>query len=52
MTRRDIFNEVLAGLREVGALERGGKTFRSYRAARAQTRSALGPLPHPRQVKG
>ena len=27
MTKRDIFNEVLAGLREVGAFERGGKTL-------------------------
>ena len=27
MTRRDIFNEVLAGLREVDALEHGRKTL-------------------------
>ena len=52
MTKRDIFNEVLAGLREVGAFERGGKTLRSHRLTRAQTRSALRPLPHPQRVKG
>ena len=52
MTKRDILNEVLAGLREVGAFERGGKTLRSYRLTRAQTRVAPSPLPHPRRVKG
>ena len=52
MAKRDIFNEVLAGLREIAAFERGGKALRSYRLTRAQTRAALGPLPHPKRVKG
>ena len=52
MTRRNIFNEVLAGLREIAAFERGGKALRSYRLTRAQTRAALDSLPHPRRVKG
>lgn len=33
MARRDIFNEVLAGLREVKAFEEGRKTLRTYRLA-------------------
>lgn len=31
MTKRDIFNEVLAGLREIQAFETGKKTLRTHR---------------------
>lgn len=52
MANRDVFNEVLAGLREIGAFERGRKTLRSHRLSKAQTRAALRPPPHPRRAKG
>ena len=31
MTRRDVFHEVLAGLREIQAFEKGRKTLRTHR---------------------
>ena len=31
MTRRDVFREVLAGLREIQAFEKGRKTLRTHR---------------------
>ena len=33
MTKRDVFNEVLAGLREIEAFEKGRKTLRTHRVA-------------------
>ena len=31
MAKRDVFNEVLAGLREIEAFEKGGNTHRPHR---------------------
>ena len=32
MAKRDVFNELLAGLREIEAFEKGGNTHRPHRA--------------------
>ena len=40
MARRDVFNEVLAGLRETEAFEKGRKTLRTHRVA-----SKAAPVP-------
>ena len=44
MAKRDVYNEVLAGLREIEAFEKGRKTLRSYRVRPKTTRRLL-PIP-------
>ena len=40
MAKRDVFNEVLAGFREIEALEKGRTTLRTHRVA-----SKAAPVP-------
>ena len=44
MAKRDVYNEVLAGLREIEAFEKGRKTLRTHRVVPKATRRLL-PAP-------
>ena len=44
MAKRDVYNEVLAGLREIEAFEKGRKTLRTHRVVSKATRRLL-PAP-------
>ena len=44
MAKRDVYNEVLAGLREIEAFEKGRKTLRTHRVVPKTTRRLL-PVP-------